>query len=283
MAALKLAYALGLVKLIDLEPNVPDTVRELTDIEYRSVGGTSLALDVYRPADLVGSAPVLVFIHGGSWKSGNRRDYLPYLIDFAERGYVTVTVSYRFMQEAVFPAAVSDITCALEWIGAHATEYQMDPNRVALIGGSAGGHLAMMAAYSGVEFAECGSGPGVTIRAVVNLYGPSDLTTDFAIHHPTVEGFLGTTYDEDPEAFVRASPVTYITTDDPPTLIFHGTLDETVPVSQSDLLAKRLGDAGVITRYHRLNGWPHTMDAAVVVNEYCEYYMADFFRRYVAE
>jgi len=220
---------------------------------------------------------------GAAGEGGDRQDYLRYLVDFAQAGYVTVTVSYRFSQEAVFPAAVHDVQCAIAWIRDHADEYMIDPDRIALIGGSAGGHLAMMAAYSDDEFTGCGDVTGPKVQAVVNLYGPSDLTTDFAIHHPTIEGFLGTTHAAHPELFVEASPVRYISSDAPPTLIFHGALDETVPVNQSDLLKAKLDQVGVASEYHRLEGWPHTMDAAASVNAYCQYYIAEFLAKHLGE
>ena len=225
---LKLAYALGLIELVELEPAVPDTVNEFRQIEYLKIGDTSLKLDIYQPA-------------------------------------------------------VHDVQCAIVWIRDHADEYMIDPDRIALIGGSAGGHLAMMAAYSDDEFTSCGDVTGPKVQAVVNLYGPSDLTTDFAIHHPTIEGFLGPTYAAHPELFVQASPVRYISSDDPPTLIFHGTLDETVPVNQSDLLKAKLDQVGVASEYHRLEGWPHTMDAAASVNAYCQYYIAEFLAIHLGE
>jgi dipeptidyl aminopeptidase/acylaminoacyl peptidase len=122
----------------------------------------------------------------------------------------------------------------------------------------------------------------VLIRCVVSFYGPSDLTTDFARSHPTVEGLLGASYATSPERFAHASPISHVSSDDPPTLIFHGTIDETVPVAQSDALAERLSDSGVAVEYHRLRGWPHTMDAVVPVNEYCQQVMDGFFSRHLA-
>ncbi len=279
------AFALGRIELVDLEPDVPDSVAAYTGIEYRRAGDVSLRLDLYRPKGLARPVPVLVFVHGGSWRSGKRSDYLPYLIDYAEKGYVTVSISYRLMQDAIFPAAISDVLCALTWIRAHAAEYMIDPDRIALIGGSAGAHLAMLAAYAPDEtWSECDDDrPHSEIRAVVDFYGPSDFTTDFARSHPTIESFLGTTYRDDPALYEWASPITHVTPDDPPTLIFHGTIDETVPVNQSDLLARRLDEAGVAYEYHRLAGWPHAMDVAARVNEYCRYYMDAFFRRHLGE
>lgn len=287
MAEIEAAVALGLLKLVDVDPGIPDTIEAFTDIAYRTIDGISLRLDIYRPRQISSPVPTLVFIHGGSWRSGDRSDYLRYLVDYAEKGYVTVTVSYRLQQQAKFPAAVQDVKCALSWIAENADAYSIDPDRVAMIGGSAGAHLALLVAYgtnlSTFEHDSAGdrNASSVDIRCVVDFYGPTDLRTDFAIQHTTVEAFLGTTYAENPGVFDDASPIKHVSDNAPPTLIFHGTIDQTVPVKQADLLAAALLDNGIEYDYHRLSGWPHTMDAAKPVNVYCQYYMDEFFREYL--
>ena len=117
------------------------------------------------------------------------------------------------------------------------------------------------------------------VNAVVNLYGPYDLTTPFAQQADVVRKFLGgTSYSEATELWKQASPASYLKQGAPPTLIFHGTIDETVPVSQSDTLAARLKELKVRYQYERLEGWPHTMDATVAVNHYCRQQMLGFLR-----
>ncbi|MBN2631992.1 MAG: alpha/beta hydrolase, partial [Bacteroidales bacterium] len=111
------------------------------------MNGKSIQLDIYRPKNIVHPAPLLVFIHGGSWKSGKRSDYLVYLVDFAKRGYVTATVSYRLLKDRPYPACVEDISDALSWFYNNGENYGYDPDRIALIGGSAGAHLALLTAY----------------------------------------------------------------------------------------------------------------------------------------
>ncbi|MFV1976754.1 MAG: prolyl oligopeptidase family serine peptidase, partial [Candidatus Scalindua sp.] len=111
--------------------------------------------------------------------------------------------------------------------------------------------------------------------------GPADLTTDFARNKTSVQQLIGKTYDVAPELYVKASPITFITKDDPPTLIFQGTLDDLVPFTQSDSLDAKLKEIGVPVYYHKLKGWPHAMDLAVDVNNYCQYYMEDFFDKYI--
>jgi len=282
---LKAAAALKLLKLVNLKPEVPENLNAYKDIEYKRVDDHALKLDIYQPKNLQHPVPGLIFIHGGSWKSGHKEDYLVYLIAFAERGYVTASISYRFSQEAIFPAAVADAKCAVRYIRAHAKEYSIDPDKLAVIGGSAGGHLALMIGYSPeatnlngkCEFDSISS----KVRAVVDLYGPTDLTTNFAISKKVVQDFIGKPYTEAKQTYQAASPLFYATADDPPTLIFHGTIDKIVPVKQSDRLKAKLDSLGVPCEYHKLKGWPHAMDAAVPVNEYCQYYMNEFFNKYL--
>jgi len=267
---LKAAYVTGLLKLIDTRPAVPEELQVYEGIEYKKAGNLSLKLDIYRKKDLNKKAPVIIFVHGGGWKKGKRSDYLPYLVDYAMKGYVTATVSYRLTDVAKFPDPVDDVKCAIKWIKDNAENYGIDPNRVALLGGSAGGHLVLMAGYDNSD-----------VQAIVDFYGPVDLTTPYARERTESLGFLGKTYKEAPELYRAASPKTYITPDDPPTLIFHGTLDSLVPVSQADSLDVWLTKAGVEHEYHRLKGWPHTMDMAKKVNKYCQHYIDAFLKAHL--
>ena len=281
---LKVAYFLGMVDLINMEPEIPSELIEYKDIEYRNIDGKALKLDIYRPKVMPRPAPVLIFIHGGSWKSGKKEDYKCYTLDFAKRGYVTASISYRLLPHSNFPDAVEDVKCAVRWIRAHAADYHIDPQKIAVIGGSAGGHLAMMVGYSSdiPDFDVCiEDSTSSCVQAVVNLYGPVDLTTDYTKGHSIIIDFIGKSYEENPVGYEQASPIKYISNDDPPTLIFHGTIDDLVPVSQADSLKKILDKADVANEYYRLKGWPHAMDVAQPVNNYCKNKMMNFFNRYI--
>ncbi len=284
MTMMKIAYFFGTLDLLEKDFPVPDDVKEYKDIVYKTIDSTKLKLDIYHSKNISKSAPLLVFIHGGAWEKGDKHDYLLYLVDYARKGYVTATIQYRFTDKVKFPEQLLDVNAAIIWLKKHADEYHIDKKNVAVIGGSAGGHLALMVGYSSdiPEFKVTNDSLFSTrVQAIVDLYGPADLTTEYAQSVSSVQKLIGKSYDDAPELYKKASPVTYITKDDPPTLIFHGTIDDIVPVEQSDTLKVKLSEAGVQVEYHRLEGWPHTMDLAVEVNEYCQYYMDKFFEKYL--
>ncbi len=283
---IRTALLTGALKPINIRAPLPDDVELIEGIEYGKAGEKSLELDIYHPKNLNKKVPALIFIHGGGWKQGKRSDYRYYCQRFAHRGYVVASVSYRLVQEAPFPAAVHDVKCAVRWMRANAGKYNVDPDKLAVLGGSAGGHLSMMVGYSSdvPELEGNGGNPQVSsrVQAVVNFYGPTDLTTEYARNHEIVRGFFAKKpYEELPEQYKLASPLAHVTADDPPTLIFQGTIDELVPVEQADVLARKLQEQGIPYVYDRLAGWPHTMDLAQSVNDHCCWYIDKFLDRYL--
>ncbi len=279
------AVAKGDIPLLDDNPPVPDGVKELAGLEYGNIDGISLKLDLALPANEEGPFPGLIFIHGGGWASGKRQIYHLYTYHFARQGYAAATISYRLSGQAQFPAAVQDVKCAVRWMRANAAVYHIDPDRIALIGGSAGGHLALMAGYTAgdLEFEGEGGNPGVSsaVQAVVNFYGPYDLTAEIARDSKEVLEFLGASWDENPALYFQASPMHYLNAGDPPTLIFHGTIDDVVPIEQSERLAARLDELGIPCVFEAFEGWPHTMDRAQPVNDRCRWFMYHFFEAYL--
>ena len=276
----------GLEKLVDLEPELPHDIEEFKNIEYKNINGKSLQLDIYRPKESGTAPPLLVFIHGGSWKSGERSDYLVYLIDFAKKGYITATVSYRLLDDGPYPACIEDVTDAVDWLFRNGETYGYDTSRIALIGGSAGGHLALLAAYGWGSISKSEESidvpcTGHKVKAVVDIYSPVDFTTEYARSRSQVIKFLAHTYEDAPEIFEEASPIYYVDKNDPPTLILQGTADRLVPPDQSDHLKELLDDLGVPNIYHRIPGWPHAMDIIQRVNDYCQLKMSEFFGKYL--
>lgn len=279
-----LAIGTGLEKLADLEPEIPDNIEEIRDVEYKNINGKSLQIDFYRKKNSDNKLPLLLFIHGGGWKGGKRSDYLIYLLDFAKKGYMTATVSYRLKRDSIYPAAVEDITDAVDWFFQNGEKYGYNPDRIALIGGSAGAHLAMLAGYGWKSKTAKETELHKTeqkVKAVVNIYGPTDLTTEYGRNQSLVTGFIGHSYNEKPELFHEASPVSYLSSSCPPTMILHGTSDRLVPISQADMLKTMLDELNVPCEYYRMPLWPHTMDIAKRVNQFSQKKMETFFEKYL--
>lgn len=280
------ALLVGGVELINRNPPLPENVELREGVEYGNVGERPLLLDLYKPKQQNGKVPGLIFIHGGGWKSGGRQDYRVYTTWFAQQGYVAVTIGYRLSKEALFPAAVEDAKCAVRWMRAEAESLGVDPDKIVVLGGSAGGHLAMMVGYSADDKTLEGIGGHAEVSsqvaAVVDIYGPFDFETPEGKSADVVKQFLGKqSYEEAPELWKRLSPVTYLNTGGPPTLIIHGSLDEIVPISQAEMLSRRLMELKIPSRYIRLEGWPHTMDVAVPVNIYCRHQILKFLQEQV--
>lgn len=284
--AVMAAIATGQLELIDPEKPVEGAIREERDIEYSRIGERSLKLDLALPVDPPAPVPGVLFIHGGSWSGGSRDVYHYYTKRFAARGYAAATMSYRLSGEAVFPAAVHDAKNAVRWLRANADKYRIDPDRLAVVGGSAGGHLALMVGYTANQAQLEGEGDGTEISshvsAVVDFYGPVDLTTEKGQSSDVVRRFLGASYEDAPETFRLASPLFHLQAGAPPTLVIHGTLDQIVSVNQSDRLVERLQALEIPHHYERLEGWPHTLDAAKVVNDHCQEVMFRFLEQHLS-
>ncbi len=281
-----LALGIGLEKLINMEPELPAEAEAYKDIEYKNINGKSLQLDIYRPKNADKPLPLIVFIHGGSWSHGKRSDYLVYLMSFVKKGYMTATVSYRLLKDGPYPACVEDITDAVQWFYKNGEKYGYDAGRIGLVGGSAGAHLALLAAYEwkkpqALVDSASASGSRPRIKAVVDIYGPIDLTTEYAKNQPLVINLISHPYRETPWLYKEASPINYLDKGDPPTMILHGTSDDLVPIVQSDMLKNKLDSLGIPNIYYRVPGWPHAMDVVQRVNEFSQVKMLDFFSKYL--
>jgi len=277
-----LAFGTGQLQVLKIKDPVDTTgVKVEEDIEYGNANGRLLKLDLYQPETPPASpVPGLIFIHGGGWSGGDKKDYKYYTARFARKGYTVISVGYRFTPEFPFPACVQDVKCAVRWFRANAERLNVDPNRIVAIGGSAGGHLSMMLGYSSdvpeLEGDSGHAGVSSAVAAVVDLYGPTDLTQPDAVNHPTVTRFFKDSYEVNPEAYRLASPITHLDPKDPPTLIMHGTIDQVCTVTQGDLLAEKFQQLNMPYWYDRLDGFPHTMDLVPAVNERTQWMIQRF-------
>jgi acetyl esterase/lipase len=248
--------------------DVPSEPKVMTryNLIYNQAGATELKLDLVRPAEGEGPLPAVVVIHGGAWRMGQKSLMRGMLMQLARRGYVAIAPQYRFCPQETFPAQVHDVKAAVRWLKVHAVEYSVDAAHIGAIGFSAGGHLALMLGVTGpgdgLEGNAPPGSPDTKIQAVVNYFGPTDLTaTDFpAITRSWNRDFLGGTPDEKPETAAQASPITFLTRDDPPVLSFQGTSDQFVPASQAVKLAEAQTRAGVPGRVELLVGARHGFD-----------------------
>lgn len=213
----------------------------------------ALMMTVFTPCDAPPHRPMVVAIHGGAFRKGNRGRMDGMATFLAGQGFIAATIDYRLAPEHPFPAAAADAVAAVRYVKANATEFSGDPQRVATLGASAGGNLAMMAAYCrnpDADFGECGdSSVSPEVSAVVSIFGPSDFTVGvdrapWYLRRLAVD-YVGTTYDADPARWKLASPRYHATADSPPTLIVHGEYDRVVSFAQATLLDRELDRLGV--------------------------------------
>jgi acetyl esterase/lipase len=220
------------------------------DLSYvvRATGAGKL--DLFIPPG-PGPFPLVIWIHGGAWKLGDKAawSHMNFLLD---EGFAVANVEYRFSQVAPFPAQLNDCTAALDFLAAHAAEYHLDAQRIAATGESAGGHLAALLGMTrSASKPPASKGPSEgRIRAVIELAGPTDLTT-LQDSSPTlkreqvVEQLLGGSLQTHRDLAIAASPLLQVAKTAPPFLILHGTADPLVPFAQSRRLADALAAAGV--------------------------------------
>lgn len=242
---------------------VPESVTFEKDVIYGRGGDEDLKLDLSRPRNSDKPAPCIVVIHGGAWRAGNKAGHDNLTWMFAERGYVSATIGYRFCPKHPFPAQVEDAKCAVRYLRAHADKYGIDSNRVGAIGFSAGAHLSLMLGVMGKDDGFEGSGgwqdQPSQVSAVVSYFGPTDLAADDIpdLSKPLVKDFIGGTPQEKPEPTRQASPITYVSKGDAPILFFQGTKDPLVPHTQAYRMIESLTKAGVPARAEILVGAGH--------------------------
>ncbi len=236
------------------------------DIVYAVVNGERLKLDVYEPRDSQGELkPILVHIHGGGWRSGDKIGALKFAPQVTNAGYILVAINYRFTDTAKFPAQIYDCKSAIRWIRKNAQKFGGDPNRIGVFGPSAGGHLSALLGTS-IGVSELEGDIGVTgvssdVQAVVDFFGPTDFTVIGeklkTRRNGPVSELLGDKPSRVRKVAEMASPVTFVDSSDPPFLIIHGTDDPLLPIDQSRRLYQKLKDARVEAELIEVKGGKH--------------------------
>ena len=229
------------------------------DVPYAGTDNPRQTLNLYLPtAKSEKPRPVIVFIHGGGWRAGNKSGGRRWLTPYLRSGrYAGVSVGYRLTDEAHWPSQIHDCKAAIRWIRAHASEYNLDPNKIGIMGTSAGGHLVAMLGTSG-EVKELEGDLGdhddqsSRVTCVVDFFGPTEMLTmgkspglDHNAPNSPEAKLLGGPVQETKDVARSASPITHVTKDDAPFLIVHGTKDPLVPFEQSTKFQKQLQAVGV--------------------------------------
>ncbi len=242
------------------------------NISYANDTLKSHLLDIYLPPASTGPLPLVIWIHGGAWMENDKYADMVYMKktvkSFIDSGYALASIDYRYSTSAKFPAQVQDCNLAIEWLYQHAEKYKLNKDKFALIGFSAGGHLASLLGLSNnntiPSFYANEKKPGFKINMVLDFYGPSDFVIlagapDTSINNERnpVSILLGALPLKRPDLAKIASPVTYIDKNDPPFLIVQGEKDQSVPYTQSVILHSWLDLANVKNELLMVPGAPH--------------------------
>lgn len=230
------------------------------DVVFGKGGNTDLRLDIYRPPAGTEKRMATIHIHGGGFTGGSKETLSERVPPYSSRGYVGLAVQYRLAGDAKWPAQIEDVKAAIRWARANAKSLGVDPDKIGVVGHSAGGHLALFAAGTGnrPEFEGKGGTPGVgTEVAVCCAYYPAIEV------RPRADGTANNLLSpgSDAAAHRAASPVTYVSSAFPPTVIFHGTVDTTIPLESSERLFRELRAVKVPTEFHAIEGVPHVFDS----------------------
>lgn len=233
----------------------PQPVATKPDIVYTERIEGPLALDLYRVRG-TGPLPVVILVHGGSWRRGDKSDWDRAALRFARAGFLVVAPNYRLSPPGgttVFPGHVDDLRTALRWTRSNARDHGGLPRRIAMVGTSAGGHLALLVGVTGRARPD----------ALVAYSAPVELEEMYrgGIATESIEAFLGCTPDECPDTYARASSLSQVDEETPPVFVAYSS-DEVLPVEQGRMLAERLAEIGVPHRVHELEGTAHGLKVA---------------------
>ncbi len=269
-----------------------DSAKTFSTHTFFVLEGKTLNADVYLPAkESQTNGASIIVVHGGSWNGGARNDFPHWNALFAKQGYTVFDIDYSLEPQPNYLEATADVKCAVQWVKTNATKFDIDPNRIVLMGRSAGAHLALLAAYTAGDTRLPSSCPNDAadekVSAVISFYAPIDLfwaynnpANQWVINGPlTLANFLGGSpheSDEIRDRFIMASPITHVSTKTPPTLLIHGGRDQLVRHENMQFLNEKLTKANVPHRTisipyaqhgfdYNSNGWGSQITESVLL------------------
>lgn len=248
---------------------VPEIVKEIKNITYVRYGNRALLLDLYLPQkNSKQPHPAIIFVHGGGWGSGYRTNFTPFAVAMAEHGYVAATISYRLSGEAKYPAAIHDAKAAIRWLRRNAKKYGVNPDQIAIAGGSAGGQIASLTGVTeAIEKFDPQAKNSIVssnVQAIINIDGLSDFTSEVARlyeddprKNPSAAGaWFGGRYAEKTELWHEASPLFYVNKNTPP-ILFLISAQERFSVGHKEMIEK-MKPLGIPYQVTQLPGTPHS-------------------------
>ena len=257
--------------------------RLVRDLEYARVADRPLRLDLYLPRAPKPATPLVVWIHGGGWRKGTKDACR--MVFLVKEGFAVASVEYRLAPEGAFPDPLHDCKAAIRFLRANAAQYNIDPNRIGVAGASAGGHLAALVGMTGDDAKLEGTlghqNVSSRVQAVCDYFGPTDLTTVAGTEWDNPKGavyhLLGGTVAQHMQAARDASPIFHVAKTNPPFLILHGDNDQTVPLTDSQNLAKAMKNQGADVQLQILPGAGH--GGAAFFTPEMQQRVTDFFRQ----
>jgi acetyl esterase/lipase len=238
-------------------------VRETRDIVYTSASGFAQKLDLFMPdTPRLSRRPAIIFVHGGGWSGGDKSAFMGMARYYAAKGYVCTSINYRLTPTHIWPAQIDDTQAAVRWMRKNAGILGLNPNRIGAVGASAGGHLVLFLGSTDTltDFDPALSGYSSRVQAVVDYFGPSDLTSPLE-WSPSIWNLIvslvGHQWLPNSPYYQAVSPLNFVNAGDAPTVVFHGTADAVVPVDQSRRLVAKMQLNGVPVNYSEFPGEGH--------------------------
>ncbi len=233
---------------------------EILDVSYDDRFGERTTMDIYLPAGEPTQSPAIVMIHGGAWRFGSKDAYRDAAVRMARSGWVAVTINYRLGSAGMYPRAVQDCVCAISFLRRNADDYGIDPNRVAVTGYSAGGHLASLvglAADLPEHVPDCASGGTTLPNAIISAAGAQDL---HGKDRAWVRDFLGGSENQVPQRYNKASPIFHVAPNKPPLLMTTGGADWFADFGDLNKMRDDMLDSGNDAQLLLINGGGHLIN-----------------------